>query len=145
MGATRPWQAEALHKIGYGLHVVGPMKDGRANAQVANALIQVCAEPPAVTVCLNKLNLTHSCVAASRRFAVSIVAEDAPLKFIGLLGDSSRDVTLTSSMAWMWCGEFRASPSQRSMLLPASKLKLSASWMPGLTRCVPDRWWRLAC
>ena len=93
MTAARPLQTEVLNRIGYGLYVVSSLHDGRANAQVANALMQVCAEPPAVGVCLNKQNLTHSYVAASRRFVASILAEDAPLKFIGRFGfKSGRDM-----------------------------------------------------
>ena len=87
------WQPEALHHIGYGLYLVSSVSDGRANAQVANALIQVCAEPPAVAVCLNKDNLTHEYVARSRRFAASVLSEQTPLQFIGRFGfKSGRDI-----------------------------------------------------
>ncbi|MBN1152782.1 MAG: rubredoxin [Dehalococcoidia bacterium] len=82
-------QPEALHRIGYGLYVVSSTKDGRANAQIANALIQVCAEPAAVAVCLNKSNLTHEFVAASRKFAAATLSEQTPLQFIGRFGFKS--------------------------------------------------------
>ena len=85
-------QPEALHRIGYGLYVVGSVRDGRANAQIANAVMQVCAEPAAVAVCLNKLNLTHEYVSASRKLVVSVLSEEAPLQFIGRFGfKSGRD------------------------------------------------------
>lgn len=88
-----PWQPEALHRIGYGLYIVSSAADGRANAQVANALIQVCAEPIALAVCLNKQNLTHEYVDKSRRFAASILSEETPLPFIGRFGfRSGREV-----------------------------------------------------
>ena len=87
------WQPEALHRVGYGLYILSSASDGRANAQVANALIQVCAEPAAVAVCLNKKNLTHEYVTRSRRFAASVLSEEAPLTFIGRFGfKSGRDV-----------------------------------------------------
>jgi rubredoxin/flavin reductase (DIM6/NTAB) family NADH-FMN oxidoreductase RutF len=86
-------QPQALYGIGYGLYIVSSVQEGRANAQVANALIQVCSDPAAVAVCLNKQNLTHSYVAASRLFAASILSEATPLPFIGRFGfKSGRDV-----------------------------------------------------
>jgi len=86
-------EREALHHINYGVYIVSSVKDGKANAQVANAFIQVCSEPPAVAVCLNKNNLTHEFVTASRRFAVSVLSEETPLQFIGRFGfKSGRDI-----------------------------------------------------
>ena len=82
-------QPEALFRIGYGLYVVSSMHEGRANAQIANALIQVCSDPAAVAVCLNKKNLTHEYVAASRLFVASVLSEEAPLPFIGRFGFKS--------------------------------------------------------
>lgn len=84
---------EVLHQLGYGLYVVSSASDGRFNGQVANALMQVCAEPAAVAVCLNKKNLTHDYVRSSRMFSASILSEQAPLPFIGRFGfKSGRDV-----------------------------------------------------
>ena len=86
-------QPEALHQIGYGMYVVSSVRDGRANAQVANTVFQVCSEPAALAVCLNKQNLTHEYVAASRRFAASVLSEQTPLEFIGRFGfRSGRDI-----------------------------------------------------
>lgn len=93
------WEPEALHHIGYGMYVVSAASKGRANAQVANALMQVCADPVSVAVCLNKQNLTHKYVAASRRFAASVLSEGAPLSFIGRLGfKSGRDIDKLESV-----------------------------------------------
>ncbi len=82
-------QPEALHRIGYGLYVVTSRSNGNANGQIANALMQVCADPLAVAVCLNKQNLTHEYVAASRVFAASVLSEATPLPFIGRFGFKS--------------------------------------------------------
>lgn len=93
-------QPEALHRIGYGLYVVSSVLDGRANAQIANALVQVCAEPAAVAVCLNKLNLTHEYVSATRKLAVSVLSELTPLQFIGRFGfKSGRDIDKLAGVA----------------------------------------------
>ncbi len=86
-------ELEALHRVGYGLYIVSSVQDGRVNGQIANALIQVCADPAAVAVCLNKHNLTHGYVASSRKFVASVLSEDAPLPFIGRFGfKSGRDM-----------------------------------------------------
>lgn len=82
-------QPEALHHIGYGLYVVTSRKDGTTNGQIANALMQVCADPLAVAVCLNKQNLTHEYVSSSRVFAASVLTEETPLPFIGRFGFKS--------------------------------------------------------
>ncbi len=85
--------AEVLHQLGYGLYVVSSRMDGRYNGQVANALMQVCAEPAAVAVCLNKKNLTHEYVRSSRVFTASVLSEETPLPFIARFGfRSGRDV-----------------------------------------------------
>jgi len=76
----------ALHKITYGLYVVGSRKGEDLNAQIANTVIQVCSEPPIIAVCINKANLSHEYIHESRSFSVSILAQDTPLSFIGNLG-----------------------------------------------------------
>jgi flavin reductase (DIM6/NTAB) family NADH-FMN oxidoreductase RutF len=82
----------ALHKISYGLYIIGARKDDRKNAQVANSVVQVSAEPATISVCLNKNNLTHELVTGSRFFSVSVLAQDTPLRFIGNFGfKSGRD------------------------------------------------------
>ena len=85
--------AEILHQLGYGLYVVTSRMDGRSNGQVANALMQVCAEPAAVAVCLNKKNLTHEYIRSSGVFTASVLSEQTPLPFIARFGfRSGRDV-----------------------------------------------------
>jgi rubredoxin/flavin reductase (DIM6/NTAB) family NADH-FMN oxidoreductase RutF len=80
---------KALYKISYGLYVVGAAKDGKLNAQIANTVIQVASSPPSISVCINKENLTHDYIRASRAFSASILAQDTPLNFIGNLGFKS--------------------------------------------------------
>jgi flavin reductase (DIM6/NTAB) family NADH-FMN oxidoreductase RutF/rubredoxin len=83
----------ALYPISYGLYVVGARKDDKINAQIANTVIQVCSEPPTISVCINKGNLTYEYIKSSKVFTVSVLAQDAPLKFIGSFGfRSGRDV-----------------------------------------------------
>ncbi|MCP4609064.1 MAG: High molecular weight rubredoxin [Planctomycetes bacterium] len=86
---------KALHKISYGLYVIGTgdKEGGKLNAQIANTVIQVCSQPPTIAVCLNKDNLTHDLIKQSGAFSVSVMSQDTPLSFIGGLGfRSGRDV-----------------------------------------------------
>jgi flavin reductase (DIM6/NTAB) family NADH-FMN oxidoreductase RutF len=83
----------ALHKIGYGMYVIGSHKGDRLNGQIANTLVQLPSEPPTVAVSINKSNLTNEFIKASRVFAASMICQSAPLPFIGGFGfRSGRDV-----------------------------------------------------
>jgi len=84
---------KALQKISYGLYVVSSVKDGKLNGQIANSIIQVTAEPAQLAVCLHKNNLTHEYISASKKLAISVISQEAPLKFIGDFGfKSGRDI-----------------------------------------------------
>jgi len=84
---------KALYKISYGLYVVTSKKDGKFNGQIANTVIQVTSDPQMISVCLNKQNLTHEFVQASKVLAVSILSQETPMEFIGRFGfKSGRDV-----------------------------------------------------
>lgn len=84
---------KTLYKISYGMYIIGSKQGEKLNGQIANTVIQVTAEPPAVAVAINKQNFTHSCIESSRAFSVSILAKDTPVSFIGGLGfRSGRDV-----------------------------------------------------
>jgi len=83
---------KAFHKISYGLYVIGARDGNKLNAQIANTVIQVCSDPPTISVCINKANLTHEYIKKSGAFSASIIAQDAPLNFIGRFGfKSGRD------------------------------------------------------
>lgn len=83
---------KALYKISYGLYVVTSKKGDKFNGQIANTVVQTTAEPPMIAICLNKQNLTHEFVEASKVAAVSVLAQDTPLEFIGRFGfKSGRD------------------------------------------------------
>ena len=80
---------EVLHKIGYGLYVVCSVKEDKINGQIANSVFQVCSEPPITAVAINRQNLTNEFIAQSKVFTISILAQDAPLNFIGHFGFKS--------------------------------------------------------
>jgi flavin reductase (DIM6/NTAB) family NADH-FMN oxidoreductase RutF/rubredoxin len=83
----------ALHKISYGLYIATSGQDGKFNGQVANSMFQVTSNPATVAISINKENYTHGLIKSSRKYVVSILAQSAPMNFIGLFGfKSGRDV-----------------------------------------------------
>ena len=83
---------KALHKISYGLYVVGSRKGDRFNAQIANTVFQITSEPPTIAVSINKNNLTHEFIKESKVFTASALCQHTPLSFIGNFGfKSGRD------------------------------------------------------
>lgn len=83
---------KALYDISYGLYVVSVKNGEKTNGQIANTVFQLTSEPQKVGVCINKMNFTHECIRESKRFGVSILAEDTPMEIIGLFGfRSGRD------------------------------------------------------
>ena len=84
---------KALHKISYGLYVIGSRKGDRLNGQIANTVVQVTSQPPAISVCINRENLTHEFIRSSGAFSVSILGQDTPLNYVGRFGfKSGRDM-----------------------------------------------------
>ena len=83
----------ALYKLGYGMYIVGAHDGEKLNAQVANTVFQITSEPPTVAVSINKDNLTHEYIDASKAFSASVLCQATPLSFIGGFGfKSGRDV-----------------------------------------------------
>jgi flavin reductase (DIM6/NTAB) family NADH-FMN oxidoreductase RutF len=84
---------EALHKLGYGMYVVGSHKGKKLNGQIANTVFQITSEPPTVAVSINKSNLTQEYIKASRVFSAAVLCQATPLSYIGRFGfRSGRDV-----------------------------------------------------
>ncbi|NLA11942.1 MAG: flavin reductase, partial [Firmicutes bacterium] len=70
---------KALHSISYGLYVISSRLEERLNGQIANTVFQITSDPPTVAISINKQNLTNQFIRDSGLFAVSILAEEAPL------------------------------------------------------------------
>jgi len=91
--ATGQVDLTALFDWSYGLYIVSSHDGERLNGQIANACMQVTAEPPRVAVAISKNNLTHEYIVKSGQFGVSVLDESTPMKLIGLFGfKSGRDV-----------------------------------------------------
>ena len=80
---------KVLHQISYGMYIVGSRKGDSINGQTCNTVIQVSSEPPIISACINKGNLTHDFIDDSGVFAVSILSQDTPLSLIGRFGFKS--------------------------------------------------------
>lgn len=78
-----------LRLISYGLYVVSSTDGTHPNGQIANTVMQVCADPVLVTICINKKTLTHEFIKKSRVFSVSVLPTETPMKFIGRFGFTS--------------------------------------------------------
>ncbi|MDR1741127.1 MAG: flavin reductase family protein [Synergistaceae bacterium] len=77
---------KALFSFSYGLYVVGTEFEGKLNAQVADAVMQLTSSPVCLAACLNKANYTAELLAKGGRFSISVLSEDAPMPFIGVFG-----------------------------------------------------------
>jgi flavin reductase (DIM6/NTAB) family NADH-FMN oxidoreductase RutF/rubredoxin len=78
-----------FRKISYGVYIVTSREGDRINGQAANGVMQVCSRPPTIAIAINKENLTHAFIQKSGVFAISILAQDAPLSLIGRFGFKS--------------------------------------------------------
>jgi flavin reductase (DIM6/NTAB) family NADH-FMN oxidoreductase RutF len=70
----------------YGMYIISSYKADKINAQIANTVFQITSEPVTIAISINKKNLTHEFIEASRGFTVSVLNEEAPLQFIGKFG-----------------------------------------------------------
>ncbi|MHC5053701.1 MAG: rubredoxin [Planctomycetota bacterium] len=90
----------ALFTLSYGLYIVSSRSGDRLNGQISNAVMQVTDTPPKVAAAVNKESLTHEFIAGSRKFAVTVLGESAPMELIGLFGfRSGRDVDKFAGVA----------------------------------------------
>ena len=80
---------KAMQKIGYGMYIIGARNGEKLNGQVANTLFQITSDPPTVAVSINKTNLTHEYIKASRALSASILCQSTPLSYIGSFGFKS--------------------------------------------------------
>ncbi len=79
-------------KVSYGLYVISSWHDGKATGCIANAVMQVTAEPAIMAIGIHHDNFTHACIKKTGKFAISILAEDSDPSLIGTFGfKSGRD------------------------------------------------------
>ena len=84
--------SKAMYNLSYGLFVLSARQDGKDNGCIINTASQVTTEPNQITIAVNKLNLTHDMVAATKKFTVSILSEQADFSLFKRFGfQSGRD------------------------------------------------------
>lgn len=94
-------EEQALHKLSYGVYLIGSAFSDKVNGQTATAVMQISAEPPTVALSINKQNLTHQYLDEGKVFSVSVLAKEAPLKLIGQFGfKSGRDEDKLAGINW---------------------------------------------
>ena len=83
----------ALHKISYGLYILTTELDNTPYGCIINTAFQITSEPPRIAVSCNKNNFTHNKLLASKKFGLSVLAEDSSQEMIGTFGyKSGKDV-----------------------------------------------------
>lgn len=80
---------KALYKMSYGLFVLTASQDGRDNGCIINTAIQVTSEPNRIAIAVNKGNLTHDMILATRKFTVSAISEKADFSLFQRFGFQS--------------------------------------------------------
>ena len=75
-----------LFKLSYGLYVVGAMDEFRPVGCIINTCFQVTSQNPILAISLNKNNYTLSAIKKTKRFSLSIIAEDTDSSIIGRFG-----------------------------------------------------------
>jgi flavin reductase (DIM6/NTAB) family NADH-FMN oxidoreductase RutF len=75
-----------LQRLTYGMYIVSAREGDRINGQLANTVFQVASEPPVISVCINRKNVTHGMIERSGRFSVSVLDITAPFTLISLFG-----------------------------------------------------------
>ena len=84
--------SKALFSLTNGMYIVCSKNGDKFNGQVADVVFQASADPATIVACINKKNLTHDYIVASRVFSVSVLSEQTPLELIGHFGfKSGRD------------------------------------------------------
>ena len=79
-----------LRSLSYGVYAVSTLDGERAVGCIANSIIQVTYDTVAVS--MNHENYTHECMEKTKKFAISILAEDTEMNTIAFLGfQSGRD------------------------------------------------------
>lgn len=75
-----------LYNLTYGLYVVGAMDGERPVGCIINTCFQVTSENPILAISLNKNNYTLEAIKRSKRFSLSIIAEDSDELIIPTFG-----------------------------------------------------------
>lgn len=79
----------SLFRLGYGLYVITTSLDGKDNAMICNAAIQVTDSPARMVVCIGKQNYTHDLIMQSKKLNVNCISVSAPFDLFRQFGFKS--------------------------------------------------------
>ena len=77
---------QTFFKLSYGLYVVSARSGEKKYGCIVNTLQQVTAEPPMLSVAVNKNSVTAKAILDSGRFCGTVLTETADLHLIGTFG-----------------------------------------------------------
>ena len=77
---------QAFFKLSYGLYVISARSGEKNYGCVVNTLQQVTAEPPMLSVAVNKNSVTAKAILDSGRFCGTVLTKTADLQLIGTFG-----------------------------------------------------------
>ncbi len=78
-----------LYNLSYGMYVIGASDEERPVGCIINTCVQITSDDPTVAVSLNKNNYTLGIVKRTRRFGLSIIAEQTDRNIIPTFGFQS--------------------------------------------------------
>jgi flavin reductase (DIM6/NTAB) family NADH-FMN oxidoreductase RutF/rubredoxin len=79
----------AFYKLSYGVYVVSTLDAERATGCTANSAMQITSDPATIAISINHDNYTNHCIAATGKFALSILGEHTDPSVIGTFGFQS--------------------------------------------------------
>ena len=80
---------EAMFKLSYGLFILSASENGKDNACIINTACQVTDTPKQITIAVNKNNYTCGMIERTKKFTISILAEDVTFDMIKRFGFAS--------------------------------------------------------
>lgn len=90
-----------LEKVQYGVYIITSAYGENMSGQLANAVMQVTAEPVEFAVCISKRNFTYGLIDRSGKFAITALSREAPFEFMGKFGfKSGRDVNKFENVSY---------------------------------------------
>ena len=116
-----------LFAISYGMFVVSSKNGDKFNAQTCNTVFQVTSEPARVAIGINKLNLTHDYIEASKILTVTILGK-GNMKHVKRFGfQSGRDVDKFAGL------QFTLSPKVECPVIPDGVAYLECQVRPEMS------------
>ncbi len=83
---------KVLNNLSYGVYIVSCKTGNKYTGCTVNSIMQIASEPVIIALSVNHNNYTHACLEGTKKFAVSILAENSNPLSIGTFGfRSGRD------------------------------------------------------